>query len=62
MSAFQIASNMTWDIVSENWDQFPAPQKWFATGETISHLRYLEEAGRLTRWTDKKILKFEIRK
>ena len=62
MSAFQIASNMTWDIVSENWDQFPATQKWFATGEAISHLRYLEEAGRIMRKTEKKITKFEISK
>jgi len=62
MSAFQIASNMTWDIVSENWDQFPAPHKWFATGEAISHIRYLEEAGSVTRKTDKKIIKFKISK
>lgn len=62
MNAFQIASRMTWDIVSENWDQFPATQKWFATGEAISHLRYLEEAGRLMRKTEKKIIKFELRK
>lgn len=62
MNAFQIASNMTWDIVSENWDQFPATQKWFATGEAISHLRYLEKAGRIMRRTGKKTIKFEIRK
>jgi glyoxylase-like metal-dependent hydrolase (beta-lactamase superfamily II) len=62
MSAFQVASNMTWDIASENWGQFPAPQKWFATGEAISHLRYLEEAGRLIRKTDKKIIKFGVSK
>jgi len=62
MNAFQVASNMTWDIVSENWDQFPATQKWFATGEAISHLRYLEEAGKLMRKTEKKIIKYEIRK
>jgi glyoxylase-like metal-dependent hydrolase (beta-lactamase superfamily II) len=62
MNAFQVASNMTWDIVSENWDQFPATQKWFATGEAISHLRYLEDAGRIMRKTEKKIIKFEISK
>jgi glyoxylase-like metal-dependent hydrolase (beta-lactamase superfamily II) len=60
MNAFQIASNMTWDIASENWDQFPATHKWFATGEAISHLRYLEEAGKIMRKTEKKIIKFEI--
>jgi glyoxylase-like metal-dependent hydrolase (beta-lactamase superfamily II) len=61
MNAFQIASNMTWDFVSEGWDQFPATQKWFATGEAISHLRYLEKAGRLIQKTEKKIIKFNIR-
>jgi hypothetical protein len=43
MHAFQIASLMTWDIEAESWDHFPVAQKWFATGEAISHLRYLEE-------------------
>ena len=49
MNAFQVASQMTWDIDSESWDQFPVAQKWFATGEAISHLRYLEEEGKLVR-------------
>jgi len=48
-SAFEIASMMTWDIDSDSWDAFPASQKWFATGETIAHLRYLEEEGRVFR-------------
>ena len=52
MSAFQVASQMTWDIDSESWDQFPVAQKWFATGEAISHLRYLEEDGKLARRVD----------
>ena len=49
MNAFQVASQMTWDIDSESWDQFPVAQKWFATGEAISHLRCLEEEGQLLR-------------
>ena len=49
MDAYQVASRMTWDIASESWDQFPVAQKWFATGEAISHLRYLEEEGQLVR-------------
>jgi len=44
-NAFQVASEMTWDIDCASWDQFPLAQKWFATGETIAHLRYLEEEG-----------------
>lgn len=44
-TAFQIASQMHWDIVYDSWDLFPVPQKWFATGEAIAHLKYLEEKG-----------------
>jgi glyoxylase-like metal-dependent hydrolase (beta-lactamase superfamily II) len=44
-SAFQIASQMSWDIIYDSWDLFPVPQKWFATGEAIAHLKYLEEKG-----------------
>jgi hypothetical protein len=43
---------MTWDISYESWEQFPLSQKWFATGEAIAHLRYLEEKGRLLRKTE----------
>jgi hypothetical protein len=60
MSAFQIASHMSWDIDCESWDQFPVAQKWFATGEAISHLRYLEEEGRVIRKTVDKTIKFAL--
>ena len=52
LNAFQVASRMTWDITYESWDQFPVAQRWFATGEGISHLRYLEEEGKLTRYRE----------
>ena len=52
MNAFQIASQMTWDLKADSWEQFPVAQKWFATGEAISHLRYLEEEGRVVRKAD----------
>jgi glyoxylase-like metal-dependent hydrolase (beta-lactamase superfamily II) len=44
-NAFQVASKMTWDIVSDSWDLFPVSQKWFATGEAIAHLKYLKDEG-----------------
>jgi glyoxylase-like metal-dependent hydrolase (beta-lactamase superfamily II) len=47
--AFQVASRMTWDIDCDSWDHFPVAQKWFATGEAVSHLRYLEEQGHVGR-------------
>lgn len=47
MNAFQVAAEMTWDLQYSSWDLFPLMQKWFATGEAIAHLRYLEEKGLL---------------
>lgn len=43
-NAFQVASLMSWEIAKEcgPWDLFPVMQKWFATGEAIAHLQYLE--------------------
>ncbi len=47
-SAYQVASQMTWDIDSDSWEEFPVPQKWFATGEGIAHLKYLEDRGEIS--------------
>jgi len=60
MTAFQIASQMTWDRKAESWERFPVAQKWFATGEAISHLRYLEEEGRVRRKTDDKLTVYSL--
>ncbi len=48
-SAYEVASRMTWDIICESWDLFPVSQKWFAIGEAIAHLKYLEEEGTIAR-------------
>ena len=58
MNAYDIAAGMTWDIDCESWEQFPIAQKWFATGETIAHLRYIEGEGRIKRNTGEKIVTF----
>ena len=44
-NAYEVASQMTWDIDCDSWEVFPAQQKFFATGEAFAHLRYLEEKG-----------------
>lgn len=41
-TAFEVAPQVSWDV-DDTWDLMPALQKWFAFGETIAHLRYLEE-------------------
>jgi glyoxylase-like metal-dependent hydrolase (beta-lactamase superfamily II) len=58
MNAYDIAVGMTWDIDCENWQDFPIAQKWFATGEALAHLRFLESEGRIIRNTRKKIVTF----
>jgi glyoxylase-like metal-dependent hydrolase (beta-lactamase superfamily II) len=45
LTAFEVASRMTWDLDCESWEEFPQAQKWFATGEAIAHLRYLDREG-----------------
>jgi glyoxylase-like metal-dependent hydrolase (beta-lactamase superfamily II) len=44
-TAFEIAPYVKWDITYSSWEFFPAPQKWFAIGETLAHIRYLEKKG-----------------
>ncbi len=48
-SAFEVASEMTWDLVADSWSELPLMQQWFATGEALAHLRYLEAGGELKR-------------
>ena len=48
-TAYTVARDMTWEIDCKNWEEFPAPQKWFATGEAISHLQYLYFSGQADR-------------
>lgn len=49
LTAYTTASLMSWDIKSDSWEQFPIAQKWFATGEAIAHLHYLEAKGKIKR-------------
>lgn len=44
-TAFQVAPYITWDIKYKSWKLFPAQQKWFAFGEALAHLQYLEQEG-----------------
>lgn len=44
-NAYQVASRMSWDLTYASWEQFPVTQKWFAAGEALAHLRYMENKG-----------------
>ena len=59
-NAFQVASQMSWDVIYEAWDTFPVSQKWFATGEAIAHLKYLEGRERTRREMDGQKIVFSL--
>jgi len=45
-TGYEVASLLTWNVVdSEGWESFPTLQKFFAMGEAIAHLKYLEGKG-----------------
>ncbi|MGS0765621.1 MBL fold metallo-hydrolase [Syntrophomonas curvata] len=58
--AFRIASFIKWDIKYDDWDDFPPAQKWFATGECIAHLRYLEQNGQLKKICNNDAIKYSL--
>lgn len=56
-TAFDTAPHVSWDVDYKSWELFPPQQKFFAVGETLAHLKYLEEEGLVRRKTkDGKIL------
>jgi glyoxylase-like metal-dependent hydrolase (beta-lactamase superfamily II) len=59
-TAYEVASRMTWDLDCDSWEEFPRAQKWFATGEAIAHLRYLERKGLVLRKDDGRMTRFTL--
>ena len=59
-TAYEIASKMAWDIKADNWSDFPIAQQWFATGETLSHLRYLEFDGEIQEHSSQHLVRYSL--
>lgn len=49
LTAYEIAGRMHWSIRCRDWTDFPVTQKFFAVGEALSHLDYLEIRGLVER-------------
>jgi len=56
----QIASHIKWDITAKTWEEFPPPQKWFAFGETMTHVRHLELKGKVRRGKQNGMIKYML--
>lgn len=44
-----VTRNLSWDIRSKSWEDFPKSQKWFASGEAMAHLEHLVAKGEVVR-------------
>jgi glyoxylase-like metal-dependent hydrolase (beta-lactamase superfamily II) len=49
LNGYEVASRMKWNIRAKNWTDFPPGQRWFAVGESLSHLNYLISQGKAKR-------------
>ena len=61
LNATEVAAKMTWSMRGIQWDEFPAPQKWFAIGEALSHLDHLAALGEVDRVMENGQVRFSIR-
>lgn len=59
-TAWEVAPYITWDIECDTWAEFPPVQKWFAVGETIAHLDYLEADGRARKDTKNRMVLYSL--
>ncbi len=64
MTAYEIAQYMKWNLRGRPWEEFPDNQKWFAVGETLSHLDYLVISGKVLRTKDEEnnLYRYSLRK
>lgn len=59
-NAYRIASMITWSSRNRTWGEFSVHQKWFAVGETLAHLRWLEQAGYILRQQEGQCFTYRI--
>lgn len=52
MTAFEVASKMTWKTNVDMWSKYSKEQHWFATGEALAHLEYLFKRDKIKKYID----------
>lgn len=60
LSAFEIAKKMQWDVNGGVWGNFSRLLQFFATGEVVSHLRYLEKRNIVLRFQKNPIITYAM--
>lgn len=59
-NAYDIASQMHWDIPLDSWEEFPLIQRWFATGEALAHLWALEKEEEADVLSENEVTRFKL--
>ena len=59
-TASQTAAKMHWDLSYDTWEDFPGTQKWFASGEAMSHLEHLVFKGDAQRIKDNESVYYQL--
>ncbi|ACB84417.1 MBL fold metallo-hydrolase [Natranaerobius thermophilus] len=60
LTAYQLASLMSWEIKCNSWEDFPLVQKWFATEEALAHLKYMEDKGTIGKKVTESIIHYHL--
>lgn len=60
-TAYYIASKMKWSMRGKKWEEFPIQQKWFAVGETLSHINYLINNGKVEKHEKNNIITYTLK-
>jgi Zn-dependent hydrolases, including glyoxylases len=60
LTSYEIASHMTWSMRGKDWTEFPLHQKWFAVGETLSHLDLLLLEGKIEKHLDNEMFRYRL--
>lgn len=55
------AASMHWELRYDKWEDFPNPQKWFASGEDMSHLEHLLYMGKVERTEENGVLYYKLK-
>ena len=61
LTAYEIAGLMKWNMRGKSWSEFPDNQKWFAVGETLSHLDFLVNENKIEKFKDNNIYKYKLK-
>ncbi|KGK87115.1 Zn-dependent hydrolase [Desulfosporosinus sp. HMP52] len=57
----EMAASMHWDLSHKKWADFPSSQKWFASGEALSHLEHLVHTGDVERSIEGEVLLYGLK-